>query len=57
MERLAGDELERAGPRLPRAQWRGELHPDTDQLLTPWPPGTADRLWLTLTRIAASAAH
>ncbi|ONK09244.1 hypothetical protein [Streptomyces sp. MP131-18] len=39
------------------AQWRGELRPDTGELLVPWPPGTADRLWLALARIAAGAAE
>ncbi|NUW47005.1 hypothetical protein [Nonomuraea rhodomycinica] len=34
------------------AQWRGELDPVTGWLRQPWPPGTADRLWLTLRRIA-----
>jgi hypothetical protein len=38
------------------AQWRGELHPGTGELLTPWPPGTADRLQLALARIAAGAS-
>ncbi|WP_370138321.1 hypothetical protein [Streptacidiphilus sp. EB103A] len=36
-------------------QWRGELDPATGELLTPWPPGSADRLWLCLTRMADSA--
>ncbi|MFK0238257.1 hypothetical protein [Streptomyces vinaceus] len=36
------------------AQWRGELNPATGELRTPWPPGTADRLWLCLTRMADS---
>ncbi|TMR14094.1 hypothetical protein ETD86_29555 [Nonomuraea turkmeniaca] len=34
------------------AQWRGELDPATGRLRQPWPPGTADRLWLLLRRIA-----
>lgn len=34
------------------AQWRGELDPATSELRTPWPPGTADRLWLCLKRMA-----
>ncbi|MEU8623118.1 hypothetical protein [Streptomyces sp. NPDC048623] len=34
------------------AQWRGELDPTTGELRTPWPPGTADRVWLTLKRMA-----
>ncbi|MFD0353608.1 hypothetical protein ACFVHW_07645 [Streptomyces sp. NPDC127110] len=34
------------------AQWRSELNPATGELRTPWPPGTADRLWLCLTRMA-----
>ncbi|MGK5532083.1 hypothetical protein [Streptomyces sp. URMC 129] len=34
------------------AQWRGELDPATGELRQPWPPGTADRLHLLLTRIA-----
>ncbi|ORT54222.1 hypothetical protein BKD26_36135 [Streptomyces sp. CB03238] len=34
------------------AQWRGELDPATGELRTPWPPGTADRLWLCLKRMA-----
>lgn len=37
------------------AQWRGELDPATGELRTPWPPGTADRLWLCLTRMANAA--
>ncbi|MEU9428548.1 hypothetical protein AB0D87_38015 [Streptomyces sp. NPDC048342] len=36
------------------AQWRGELNPATGELRVPWPPGTADRLWLCLQRMAAS---
>ncbi|WP_043271988.1 hypothetical protein [Streptomyces sp. CT34] len=34
------------------AQWRGELDPATGELRTPWQPGTADRLWLCLKRMA-----
>ncbi|MFB8247315.1 hypothetical protein ACFC5X_20010 [Streptomyces sp. NPDC055952] len=34
------------------AQWRGELDPATGELRTPWSPGTADRLWLCLRRMA-----
>ncbi|MFF4741317.1 hypothetical protein ACFY2W_36350 [Streptomyces sp. NPDC001262] len=34
------------------AQWRGELDPATGELRTPWRPGTADRLWLCLKRMA-----
>ncbi|GAA3225071.1 hypothetical protein [Nonomuraea helvata] len=34
------------------AQWRGELDPATRRLREPWPPGTADRLWLLLRRMA-----
>ncbi|MEU4235526.1 hypothetical protein AB0F17_65645 [Nonomuraea sp. NPDC026600] len=37
------------------AQWRGELEPATGKLRDPWPPGTADRLWLLLRRIADTA--
>jgi predicted RNA-binding Zn-ribbon protein involved in translation (DUF1610 family) len=37
------------------AQWRGELDPSTGALRTPWPPGTADRLWLCLRRMADTA--
>jgi len=33
------------------ARWRGDLDPATGKLLTPWAPGTADRLWLLLTDI------
>ncbi|WP_214327897.1 hypothetical protein [Nonomuraea sediminis] len=38
------------------ALWRGELDPVTGWLRQPWPPGTADRLWLTLRRIADTSA-
>lgn len=34
------------------AQWRGELDPLTGELRTPWEPGTADRLWWVLRRMA-----
>ncbi|MEU2718269.1 hypothetical protein [Streptomyces sp. NPDC007205] len=34
------------------AQWHGELDPATGQLLTPWPPGSADRLWYVLAQMA-----
>ncbi|RSM93779.1 hypothetical protein DMB42_52115 [Nonomuraea sp. WAC 01424] len=34
------------------AQWRGELDPLTGWLRSPWPPGSADRLWLLLRRMA-----
>ncbi|MPY57155.1 hypothetical protein [Streptomyces spongiae] len=36
------------------AQWRGELDPATARLRTPWPPGSADRLWYVLTQMAMS---
>lgn len=34
------------------AQWRGELDPQTGELRTPWEPGSADRLWWVLRRMA-----
>ncbi|MFI1831334.1 hypothetical protein ACH41E_33545 [Streptomyces sp. NPDC020412] len=37
------------------AQWRGELDPATGELRKPWPPGSADRLWLCLRRMAETA--
>ncbi|WP_395759906.1 hypothetical protein OIE82_35940 (plasmid) [Streptomyces althioticus] len=37
------------------AQWRGELDPATGRLRTPWPPGSADRLWYVLTQMAGPA--
>ncbi|TJZ94454.1 hypothetical protein [Actinacidiphila oryziradicis] len=37
------------------AQWRGELDPATGELRAPWPPATADRLWLCLQKMAATA--
>ncbi|MFI6278103.1 hypothetical protein [Streptomyces sp. NPDC050988] len=36
------------------AQWRGELDPATGQLRTPWPPGSADRLWYVLGQMAGA---
>ncbi|MEU0345088.1 hypothetical protein ABZ092_40715 [Streptomyces bobili] len=34
------------------AQWCGELDPATGRLRTPWPPGSADRLWYVLAQMA-----
>ncbi|MBC7272241.1 hypothetical protein ACF09G_36380 [Streptomyces albogriseolus] len=39
------------------AQWRGELDPATARLRTPWPPGSADRLWYVLTQMAGPASE
>jgi hypothetical protein len=36
------------------AQWCGELDPATGRLRTPWPPGSADRLWYVLTQMAGT---
>ncbi|MEU9247289.1 hypothetical protein [Streptomyces sp. NPDC048385] len=33
------------------AQWCGELDPGTGRLRTPWPPGSADRLWYVITQM------
>lgn len=36
------------------AQWCGELDPATGKLRTPWPPGSADRLWYLLTQMTGT---
>lgn len=36
------------------AQWCGELDPATGRLRTPWPPGSADRLWYVLTQMVGA---
>ncbi|MFJ3182581.1 hypothetical protein ACIPJN_29900 [Streptomyces sp. NPDC086796] len=38
------------------AQWRGELDPISGVLRTPWSPGSADRLWWVLRRMAGVRA-
>ncbi|MYZ41362.1 hypothetical protein, partial [Streptomyces sp. SID4917] len=37
------------------ALWCGELDPTTGKLRTPWPPGSADRLWYVLAQMAGTA--
>jgi hypothetical protein len=36
------------------AQWCGELDPATGTLRTPWPPGSADRLWYVLAQMVGT---
>ncbi|GGV50723.1 hypothetical protein [Streptomyces spectabilis] len=36
------------------AQWCGELDPATGRLRTPWPPGSADRLWYVIAQMAGT---